>query len=52
LKDSDIKENFELKNYDIVTIPDASEWWPITSPQKDTQLLESMGQNPTDFQAN
>jgi protein involved in polysaccharide export with SLBB domain len=31
LKDSDIKENFELKNYDVVTIPDASEWWPGTS---------------------
>jgi protein involved in polysaccharide export with SLBB domain len=31
LKDSDIKENFELKNYDVVTIPDASEWWPVTS---------------------
>jgi protein involved in polysaccharide export with SLBB domain len=34
LKDSDIEENLELKNYDIVTIPDASEWWPITSPQE------------------
>jgi protein involved in polysaccharide export with SLBB domain len=33
LKDSNIRENFVLKNYDVITIPDASEWWPIISPQ-------------------
>jgi protein involved in polysaccharide export with SLBB domain len=33
LTDANVKENFTLQNYDIVTIPDVSEWWPITSPQ-------------------
>jgi protein involved in polysaccharide export with SLBB domain len=42
LKDLHIEENFPLKNYDIVTVPDASEWWPLTSPEtiaEDTTIL-------------
>jgi protein involved in polysaccharide export with SLBB domain len=30
LEESHITENFTLQNYDIVTIPDAREWWPVT----------------------
>jgi protein involved in polysaccharide export with SLBB domain len=32
LSESNIKENFALRNYDSITIPDASEWWPVTTP--------------------
>jgi hypothetical protein len=31
LKDSHVQDNFILKNYDVITIPDASEWWPVVS---------------------
>jgi protein involved in polysaccharide export with SLBB domain len=31
--DADIQENFALQNYDIVTIPDVREWWPVVSHQ-------------------
>jgi protein involved in polysaccharide export with SLBB domain len=34
LKESHVVENFALRNYDIVTIPDVSEWWPIISEQE------------------
>ncbi|MDR1420329.1 MAG: SLBB domain-containing protein, partial [Treponema sp.] len=34
LKDSNIRENFPLQNYDIVTIPDISEWWPVITEQE------------------
>jgi protein involved in polysaccharide export with SLBB domain len=31
LTDSNIRENLVLQNYDVVTIPDVSEWWPAVS---------------------
>jgi protein involved in polysaccharide export with SLBB domain len=31
LTNSNIRENFVLQNYDVVTIPDVSEWWPPVS---------------------
>ncbi|MDR1411887.1 MAG: SLBB domain-containing protein, partial [Spirochaetaceae bacterium] len=31
LKESNIRGNFILQNYDIVSIPDVSEWWPAIS---------------------
>jgi protein involved in polysaccharide export with SLBB domain len=31
LSESNMEENFALHNYDIITIPDASEWWPVTT---------------------
>jgi protein involved in polysaccharide export with SLBB domain len=31
LTDSNIRENLDLQNYDVVTIPDVSEWWPAVS---------------------
>ncbi|MDR0376550.1 MAG: hypothetical protein LBH70_02030 [Spirochaetaceae bacterium] len=38
LKELHITENFTLRNYDIITIPDISEWWPpITSEESAVQ---------------
>jgi protein involved in polysaccharide export with SLBB domain len=31
LTDSNIRDNLVLHNYDVVTIPDVSEWWPPVS---------------------
>jgi protein involved in polysaccharide export with SLBB domain len=32
LTEWDIQRNYILQNYDIITIPDMREWWPITTP--------------------
>jgi hypothetical protein len=37
LKESHIAGDFALQNYDIITIPDISEWWPITSEEPAVQ---------------
>jgi protein involved in polysaccharide export with SLBB domain len=37
LTNTNIQENFALRTYDMVTIPDVREWWPLVSYQ-DTEL--------------
>ncbi|MDR0760343.1 MAG: SLBB domain-containing protein [Treponema sp.] len=36
LSELNIQENFALRNYDVITIPDASEWWPVTTQREYT----------------
>jgi protein involved in polysaccharide export with SLBB domain len=31
LTESDIQQNYGLRNYDTITIPDMREWWPVTT---------------------
>jgi protein involved in polysaccharide export with SLBB domain len=31
LTESDIQQNYALRNYDTITIPDMREWWPVTT---------------------